>query len=382
MIDTDMQGVTVRWPEGGRSFYHYIWLRNCCYCEVCGSTYTGERFLQPSDVAENIQALRVKTKDSELVEITWDDGHLSVYELSWLKRHDYSDDERKRKNHYAKLWGQSISLELPKHDYVECISDDSSYLDLLRDIRDFGFSIVTNCPTENGIETTAALIGDMADAAYSKVFDLKPDEKFSLGNTFHPVAPHTDEAYLHTPTGILVLYCISPANDGGETILVDGFNIANKLKHKNPDDFELLNKQPQTFHRVVPEHGVYQSTRAKVLVTDEDDNVLGVRFHTRTMAPMDVSTEKLKAVHLANAAMSRLMLDPTNQARLKLGAREAVIFDNHRVMHSRTGFSDPARFLQIGNVSRENFHQRLRFTAHKLGFEFEANQVLSSGAVG
>ncbi len=76
------------------------------------------------------------------------------------------------------------------------------------------------------------------------------------------------------------------------------------------------------------------------------------------------------------------MLEPRLQARLKLGAGEAVVFDNHRVLHSRTGFSDSRRHLQICNVSRETFHQKLRFTANTQGFPDEANQVLPAGACG
>ena len=104
--------------------------------------------------------------------------------------------------------------------------------------------------------TVGDLIGELADAAYSRIFDLKPDFAHSLGNTFHPVAPHTDEAYLHNPTGIQVLYCLHPADEGGDTILVDGFKLATELKRCDPGAFDLLKSQPQTFMRVVPDDGV------------------------------------------------------------------------------------------------------------------------------
>ena len=55
------------------------------------------------------------------------------------------------------------------------------------------------------------------------------------------------------------------------------------------------------------------------------------------------------------------------------------MFDNHRVLHARAEFRDPRRFLQICNVGRETFHERLRLLAAELGYEDEANQVLASG---
>ena len=45
-----------------------------------------------------------------------------------------------------------------------------------------------------------------------------------------------------------------------------------------------------------------------------------------------------------------------------------------------TGFTDPERFLQICNVSREGFHQNLRLLARELGFAGEAEMILCSGA--
>ena len=55
------------------------------------------------------------------------------------------------------------------------------------------------------------------------------------------------------------------------------------------------------------------------------------------------------------------------------------MFDNHRVMHARTEFEDRQRFLQICNVGRETFHERLRLLAAKLEYTDEANMVLAAG---
>ena len=71
----------------------------------------------------------------------------------------------------------------------------------------------------------------------------------------------------------------------------------------------------------------------------------------------------------------------SNQVRFVLQAGEAVIFDNHRVLHARGSFSNPSRFLQLCNVSREGFHERLRLLALQLGHHAEAHQTLSGGVV-
>ena len=73
------------------------------------------------------------------------------------------------------------------------------------------------------------------------------------------------------------------------------------------------------------------------------------------------------------------MLSPSNQIEIALKAGDSVLVDNHRVLHARTAFSDTDRFVQICNVSREDFHNRLRLLARKLGHVDEANQILSAG---
>ena len=100
------------------------------------------------------------------------------------------------------------------------------------------------------------------------------------------------------------------------------------------------------------------------------------------MAPIDVPGALARRLHGANHALSALMLDESNQLSFQLAAGDAVFFDNHRVMHSRTGFDDPERHLRICNVSREQFHQALRLLAHRLGFHDEAGQNLPAGVSG
>ena len=110
--------------------------------------------------------------------------------------------------------------------------------------------------------------------------------------------------------------------------------------------------------------------------------IVGVRFHTRSAAPLDVPEELVESLYAANHELSKLMMSGENHARFRLEAGDAVLFDNHRVMHSREGFDDPNRMMRICNVSREQFHEQLRLLAAKLGCLDQASQVLSAGVTG
>ena len=77
--------------------------------------------------------------------------------------------------------------------------------------------------------------------------------------------------------------------------------------------------------------------------------------------------------------MSRLN-DPSFHLRFRLEAGDAVVFDNHRVLHAREGFSG-RRHLRLFHVRREEFHNRLRLLSRKLGRD-SADLRLAGGALG
>ena len=43
-------GLGIIWHDGFKSFFHHIWLRDCCYCDHCGDSYSSKRYIVPSDI--------------------------------------------------------------------------------------------------------------------------------------------------------------------------------------------------------------------------------------------------------------------------------------------------------------------------------------------
>ncbi len=381
-VETRADGLRLVWDEHTSHDFHYFWLRSACFCDLCGDSHTGSRRLHPSDVALDVRPQSVEPLSAERLRIVWaPDGHVSEYAFAWLRDYAY-DGERERWR--PQLWDSTLAPERVSHPLEAIESSEFAALEFMRCLRDYGIAIVRRENREaRGIAAIAALIGEIAAAAYSPVFDLKPSpDVHTYGNTMQPVPPHTDEAYLHTPTGILVLYCVQPARDGGESALVDGFQVATRLRQRDPEAFDLLTRCPQAYHRIVPGAEMDFRTRARAINVDERGELVGFRYHPRAMAPTDVSPELSAALHRANSLLSALILDPSSQLEFQLKTGDAVFFDNHRVMHARRAFTDPARHLQICNVSRDQFHQRLRLTAARLGFDAEARQTLPAGVSG
>ncbi|MFT7674116.1 MAG: hypothetical protein ACI845_002532, partial [Gammaproteobacteria bacterium] len=80
------------------------------------------------------------------------------------------------------------------------------------------------------------------------------------------------------------MYCINPISEGGEAVLVDGFMVSEKLRQRNSTAYRLLASCPQTYHRVIPDKGLNHRTMARALTIDENENLVGFRFHPRALA--------------------------------------------------------------------------------------------------
>lgn len=377
-------GVRITWADGHDSFFHHVWLRDCCYCETCGDSYSSKRYFVPGDMPASLTARSTAIDGDGALIIIWEaDGHPSRFDPAWLRQHCYDDSSREARKARPALWDASLERSLPRAELGCATRSESARMDLYRKLRDFGMVVIYGAPAKQGfIRDVAALVGDLgSDSAYGDIFDLTPSSPVqTMGNTFHPVPPHTDEAFRYTPPGLNILGCIRPAVEAGESIFVDGFQAAVQLQQSNPDAFGLLSTHAHSFHR---RHDamIDQHARAPILTLDDEGGVSGVRLHTRASAPLDLPSDRVPAYYAAYRQICELVMARSNQVRFVLQAGEAVIFDNHRVLHARGSFSDPARFMQICNVSREGFHEKLRLLALQLGHHAEAHQRLGGGVV-
>ncbi len=377
----DEAGLSLRWSDGHRSRFHALWLRDCCYCETCGDSYSSKRYVVPSDIPLDIEIESAEIDGRGRLRIVWrQDAHVSLYQPDWLRRHCYDESARQARFHQPLLWDQDLGAALPKVSFAAAQADEHACLELYRRLRDYGFVVVTDGPAEaGGIEAVAGLIGELGDSAYTRIFDLSPSSDVkTMGNTLNEVPPHTDEAFRYSPPGINILGCVRPAGDGGDSVLVDGFAVAAKLRATEPAMFDLLCRYQQTFNRIHP-GCLDQRNRQRMIERDDRGEIIGIRFHTRAAGPMDLPADIVKPYYAAHRRFCRMLLAAENQVSFRLQAGDSVLFDNHRVLHSRTAFRDPERFLQICNVARESFHQRLRLLADRLGFHAEADQVLAAG---
>ncbi|NKB76182.1 MAG: DUF971 domain-containing protein [Gammaproteobacteria bacterium] len=354
-------GFHIDWKNGESSLFHYVWLRDCCYCEDCGDCHSSFRQYVPSMDSLKARPGSFSWNKDELC-IEWgNDAHQSVYSVEWLNENRYDDRARSSRRFTYSSWNASTNLPDLSFDFEQVSTNEVSRLELQTRLISHGVVIVRGGTCSVGsVISFAELTGEVEQSAYGAVFDLRP------GNAAGTA-------------GIETLACVQPAESGGDSILVDGFGIAQALREDHPLCFESLATWNHHYVRFHPGK-LYQRAHVPIISLDDDGEISGIRLHTRASAPLDLPENVMETYLEAYHRLCTMMLAPENQMRVSLGPGDAIIFDNHRALHARTAFSDQRRFLQICSVSREKFHESFRLLATRLGYFELANKVLRAGS--
>lgn len=380
--NTDERKLEITWQDGMVNAYHYVWLRHSARCSHGMPNDTSVKIDLLPDDPTRLAIGEYRIDDQELV-IDWRDESLQTrHGLKALRLSAYDDRIRKARKHQPELWKRDNAERIPCFSFGD-LKNESAQLKLLLAVRDFGLARLSQVPTEpDSIARVAALFGPMHVNNYGTVFNVKSDAHKNLGsNTGHMLPPHTDESYRHEAPGISFFHCLQAAPEGGESILVDGFMVANQLRQQDVEAFVTLCRVPVYFQRyALPEEDM--RSHARVLVTDVDDEVVGVRWTDRTLPPQDIPENLVEPVYRALRAYWKLVNDETLQFCYRMEPGDLHVFDNHRVMHGRKAFdAGYPRHLQQCSVNRDEFHNTLRILAARLG-DPASDLVMAGGAVG
>ena len=356
----------VQWSDGHESVFHFVWLRFNCSCETCGDLDSGIGTVMMADIPGDVSPREARIDERGRLCVVWDhDGHESRFEADWLRACCYSEAARLARRHRPTLWDASFIDRIPSFDYGRVVEDDAARLEAFEHLRDYGFARMRGAPrTFEALMGFADLFGHrITSDSLGPYSDIRTRRK-QLFFTDVPAAipKHTDQCYRHAPLGINFFHCLRTSGVGGETVLADAFEIARVLRETEPGAFELLSTVPIQFYRYIEGRAAYY-TEACVISVDYLGEVTGFRYSNRqTTAPLDLPAELIEPMHDAQRKLSALMRHPDFEIRFLLEPGDILAYDNQRVIHGRMPYDDSqgARHLRSVEVSREEFHNRLR----------------------
>jgi alpha-ketoglutarate-dependent taurine dioxygenase len=349
---------TVSWSDGATSRFHYFWLRDNCPQLRHGTT--NHRVVETSEVPAGVSPSSIALIDDHSVQITWDvDGHVSTFTGEWLRANDYSNGVRHPRSTHT-LWDGSLGEAVPSTSYPALRNDPAVRQKFLEGFLSYGVGLLSDVPCEPGtVLEVGTFLGELRSTSWGTVFDvISMEDANSVAYTNLPLVTHTDEGYRNPAPTVQLQHFLRADASGGESTLTDGFAVAEHLRTHAPQDFALLSQTMLKFHFAdsTAEHQAYEP----IISLYPDGSIKAIRYSNHSVLPFLLPFEEMDAFYTAYRNFGTLRESDQFQFRVKMGAGDLYMVDNHRVMHGRTGFSSGgARHLQSCYIERDELESRL-----------------------
>ncbi|XP_073429973.1 gamma-butyrobetaine dioxygenase isoform X2 [Dendrobates tinctorius] len=375
ILDTQ-RFVCVNWEDGGQSLYPYVWLRDNCQCPECFLHSAKARKLPIENLDVNIGLRKANLTDTNKVSITWPDDHQSEFDASWLKKRCFSKTSRAEMNEELFLqeqqyWGSD--LKIPTMSYENVLRCDQTAFKWLCTLRKVGIVLLEGAPVKQGeLVTLGKRIGYMRHTFYGYTWQVQ--DKIDANNvayTSGKLSLHTDYPALQYPPGVQFLHCLKQAETGGESEVVDGFHVCNKLRKQNPEAFDILTATQIDFTDIGVDYCDFSlQSKQRIIELDPNDELLRINFNNATRdSVFNVPVEKVQPFYSALKEFVDLMNQPENTFYYKMKPGQVITFDNWRILHGRKSYESGAeisRHLEGSYLDWDVVMSRLRALKNKL----------------
>lgn len=392
-VEAGSDGLQIRWSDGQKSRYPWFWLRDHGHDEATLHPATLQRQLWTATVPDDVRAEAVTlvqaspslrggeadaaiqppaTKSESLrparsedlgaagaVEIVWPGGVRSRYPSDFLWRFREPDHGEPMARRAPSLWtAATVRDALPRIGHDEVMADEEGLRRWLEQVEAMGFCLVEGVPpTPAATRALALRIGYLRQTIFGDFWDFTANlAKADTAYTDLELRPHTDGTYAIDAPGLQLFHCLEFEGEGGESTLVDGFEIASELAHHDPEAHATL-AQVEVTGRYVGDGAHLMATRP--VLRYEHGRLVQVTFNNYDRAPFRLPDDEMRAFYRALKAFEAL----ANSERLlwtyPLRPGQVLLFDNWRVLHGRKAY-DGRRRLCGCYLNREDFLSRLR----------------------
>jgi DUF971 family protein len=77
----------VVWADGHVSRFEVVFLRRACRCAHCVDEWSGQQILKPESVSADVRPRRIEPVGRYAIHIDWSDGHSSgIYSFDYLRQ--------------------------------------------------------------------------------------------------------------------------------------------------------------------------------------------------------------------------------------------------------------------------------------------------------
>jgi gamma-butyrobetaine dioxygenase len=417
-IDGLLAGETSRFP--------YVYLRDNCECKVCfhatsSSRLTSFRALDWEDKPARVEYVRMAVPDyrlgrkvgsepiepeTECLRVDWKSGHESVFTLKWLRERCFSKGQQKQRAKNMDLFEliessvlpdvtgpdgaavrdsaaaigkarESQCRTIPTFSFDEIRSSPQDLVGWSHALEKYGMAIVRTNNQTAVLKDFTELFGFREWCSYGEFFIVENKqaeegaESNNLAYTGVPLQLHTDLPHYASPPQVQLLHCVSQTScAGGWNTLADGFAVAEQIRQRYPEAFELLASvevEYKDFHsEVLWDSGPGGETTEKSDVARlgsrrevdfflrqrhpiislenpgdyRNSRIARINFsdHHRDSVLNNLDADRVRDFYHACRIFDDLVNSEKNVVWSKSGPGDILCFDNRRMLHGRSGF--------------------------------------------
>jgi gamma-butyrobetaine dioxygenase len=339
--------LVIDWQDGTQSRLYSHWLRDHCQMDASRNKLNGQRLFGVVDIPEETYIDQAyKDENGDVCVIFQPENHLSVFSSQWLRQNCYNlnkhFDDRSEK--YKLLWDKESFVDgPPRIDFESMCQNDNVKLDALRFIKNIGFCVLENVPTIEGqILNVINELGYTRETNYGPLFEVRIEvNPNNLAYTNMGIGSHTDNPYRDPVPTVQLLHCLESSTEGGDSVLVDGFKAATLLRQKSKQDFDILTSTWINFR--FSDAATDLRSRVPMIEINDKNEIIKVRYNNRSIDTLKLPADKIRPFYKAYRHWGEAIERDDLKITFRLSAGDLMIFDNTRIMHARTAFSQKGK---------------------------------------
>ena len=353
------EGLVLRWDNGTESHFPWFWLRDHGQDPDSLDPATLQRRVDTFALDEAIRGEDSAVLDGgQALTVTWPDREpASRYSADFLA----SMAGLSGPGPAPRLWSAGGGLPaIEPVPYEEVGEGKPGLRRCLEQLSRDGFVVIEGAPTdEASARALFANFGYIRETIFGGLWSLSAEMKEHDDTAYSTqyLEPHTDATYSHDAPGLQCFLCQEFDGKGGESILVDGFALAEEMRREEPALFEVLCAVPVPGRYIEP--GVHLQTQRPAIQLDAAGRLRQVSFNNYDRAPFLLAPERMQAFYRAYKDFHARIVARGNWLTVPLRPGMALIFDNWRLLHGRLGYSGKRVFCGCYH-NHEDFESALR----------------------
>jgi gamma-butyrobetaine dioxygenase len=353
----------------GRIF-HNVWLRDHCLCGECRDAESLQKKRDPAQVPAR-PVYREVIRDGDKIVVHWLETpvHTSTFSLNWLLTQSRARTEKSNARTIAwqpdfapqLLWNS----EVLEKEFPRCDINSAKFEEWSDQLARFGFVVLENLQPEH-FDRFVSDIGPIYETEYGKIHPSKAepqDDIPDLSLSSDGMLVHMDSTFRRAPQLLQFLFAVANEAMGGKSTVVDGFRVADELRRRDRDAFELLSTVPVEFVQLNQAKKYLFVHSTPVFVVDPATSEMQSVYFSDKNTAWSISTDRASDFYKAYRLLVEMLTDPTYCFAFLLKEGDCLITQNFRVLHGREQF-DPRsgrRHLDICYMPWDYVVARRRF---------------------